>query len=80
MSGQTNAHLHLLHNASICVCEPFACYSLPRHKSSGAIKGFCFIEFSTVEEAEACLEVQHLCAIHVHCTCVCRYMYTLYEQ
>lgn len=45
-------------------------YSLPRHKSSGIIKGFSFIEFSTVEEAAACLEVQHVhvhvCAIHVH--------------
>ena len=31
--------------------------SLPRHKVSGAIKGFAFVEFSTQQEAETAVEV-----------------------
>ena len=40
--------------------------SLPRHKPSGTIKGFSFIEFTTTEEAAAALEV------HVY-TCMSLY-------
>ena len=32
-------------------------HSLPRHKVSGAIKGFAFVEFSTQQEAETAVEV-----------------------
>ena len=32
-------------------------FSLPKHKVSGQVKGFAFIEYSTTEEAKAALEV-----------------------
>ena len=32
--------------------------SLPKHKVSGQVKGFAFIEYSTAEEAKAALEVR----------------------
>ena len=32
--------------------------SIPRHKVSGQIKGFAFIEYSTPEEAKAAVEVR----------------------
>ena len=48
-----------------CVC------SLPRHKQSGTIKGFSFVEFATVKEATTALEVHvHVCVIP--CVCLCQ--------
>ena len=35
----------------------FNFFSLPKHKVSGQVKGFAFIEYSTTEEAKAALEV-----------------------
>ena len=54
MSGED----HSVCTCTIIFCVTYVC-SLPRHKPSGAIKGFSFIEFTTTEEAAAALEVCH---------------------
>ena len=38
------------------LCCLYLC-SLPRHKVSGVIKGFSFVEYATTEEANTALEV-----------------------
>ena len=41
-------------------------HSLPRHKVSGKLKGFGFVEFSTQEEAQNALEVDTVVNLLVH--------------
>ena len=48
--GGTSACM-ITHVTSLYFC------SLPKHKVSGQIKGFAFIEYSTEKEAKAALEV-----------------------
>lgn len=53
LAMHTTCYIH----KNMCFTYVYYYFSVPRHKISGAIKGFAFVEFSRVVEATAALEV-----------------------